>query len=293
MKGFALPVVVLAFAVAFGAGQASGVPDPCTLTLSLTPGERTAEITDVSPDSVTFTGEWTLTKPPGLDGAVTFTAANSQGWVAWVSPNSVNLGVENERTGNFTLTVVVPAGTRATSIGLLNVTGRLVVGSEVCAQAEASGVVSPDIYFGGIYMESRTDVVTVDGAGLGHVNLRVWSTANFEVGSLGELELEGPPGLVFENPGLLPPAKENGTVYETNVTIMVDASRLPAGSYHLSLVLWQACPYVCHGIDVFTNVEITLVVPERGLGPPAIAAIAGASVATAAAVFFWKRRGSA
>lgn len=296
MKNIALPVVAFAFALALGAGPASGVPDPCSLTLRLSPGEQVAAITDVASDAVEFTGYWNLSKPPALEGVVSFTASLSTGWVAWVSPNSFNLGAESEPSGNFTVTVVLPAGTRATSIGQLVVTGRLIVGAETCAQGQALGIVTPGPYFGSVNLEASTKVVEVAADGRASFGVRVWSTANFEVGSFGGLEFEGPEGLAYQNPGKLPAATANGSVAETNVTITVDASRLSAGVYPLGIFLMQPCPelMVCDGVVRYSSTTVVLVVPQRGIDSTTFTVIAGLAVAATGAALFWKhRRGSA
>ena len=114
------------------------------ISLTMFPGERVAEITASSPKAVQFLGNFTVDKLSFERAAVTLLATMTTGWVATVSPCSIT--VTNQRTLPFTVTVVVPAGTLATDIGQLTVTGRVVAGG-LQSQAQAQAIVSPAAYF--------------------------------------------------------------------------------------------------------------------------------------------------
>jgi hypothetical protein len=136
------------------------------IALTLTPGERVAEITASAPDAVQFSGNATIDKLSFERGSVTLLAVMTTGWVATVSPASIT--VTNQRSILYTVTVVVPAGTLATEIGQLTVTGRIAAGG-LQSQAQAQAIVTPAAYFRTIassttpFMESgySTQVVAV------------------------------------------------------------------------------------------------------------------------------------
>ena len=160
----AFMVVVSAFLALVPAASAQN-PVP-VIALSLTPGERTAEITASSPKAVQFSGNATIDKLSFERGQVSILATMSTGWVTTVSPASIT--VTNQKSILYTVTVVVPAGALATDIGQLLVTGRISAGG-LQSQAQAQAIVSPDAYFRTIassttpFMESgySTQVVAV------------------------------------------------------------------------------------------------------------------------------------
>jgi hypothetical protein len=114
------------------------------ISLTMSPGERIAEITASAPRAVQFIGNFTVDKLSFERATVTLLAVMSTGWVATVSPASVT--VTNQRTMPFTVTVVVPAGELAVNIGSLTVTGRVVAGG-LQSQAQAQAIVTPAAYF--------------------------------------------------------------------------------------------------------------------------------------------------
>lgn len=136
-------IMVGATLSAFAPSVAAQNPVP-VISLIMTPGERVAEITASAPDAVSFVGNYTVDKLNFERGQVSFTATVSTGWVATVSPASIT--VTNQRQGTITITVVVPAGTLATEIGQLTVTGRITAGG-LQSQAQAQGIVTPNAYF--------------------------------------------------------------------------------------------------------------------------------------------------
>ncbi|HKZ59090.1 MAG TPA: choice-of-anchor T family protein [Candidatus Thermoplasmatota archaeon] len=136
------------------------------IAITLLPSERVAPITASQQAAVTFTGNYTVDKLNIERAQVSFTAVVTTGWVATVSPASIT--VTNVRTGPFSVTVVVPAGTSATEVGQLTVTGRVIAGG-LQSQAQAQAIVTPKAYFRTIvssttpFMESSysTQVVLV------------------------------------------------------------------------------------------------------------------------------------
>lgn len=114
------------------------------ISISLSPPERTAKITASQQAAVSFTGNYTVDKLSFERAQVTFDAVVSTGWIATVSPGTVT--ITNQRTGPMSVTVVVPAGTSATEVGELTVTGRVIAGG-LQSQAVETKIVSVEAYF--------------------------------------------------------------------------------------------------------------------------------------------------
>ncbi len=136
-------LLVVSSLCVFAPPAAAQNPVP-VIAITLLPSERVAAISASQQAAVTFTGNYTVDKLSVERGQVTFTGVVSTGWVVTVSPASVT--VTNVRTGPFAVTVVVPAGTSATDVGQLTVTGRIIAGG-LQSQAQAQAIVTPKAYF--------------------------------------------------------------------------------------------------------------------------------------------------
>lgn len=142
-------IALLVFGTALAAvAQPASAQNPVpALSLTISPGERQAQITASQPAAVQFFGNYTVDKLSFERAVVTFIAVVSTGWAVTVSPASITVSGNAGRTGSIIVTVVVPAGTLAVDIGQLTVTGRAIAGGLQSAPAQAQGVITPQPYF--------------------------------------------------------------------------------------------------------------------------------------------------
>jgi hypothetical protein len=166
-----MAAVVAIQAVAPLAAAQNPVP---VIALTMTPGERIAEITASSPKAVQFLGNFTVDKLNFERASVTLLATVTTGWATTVSPASIT--ITNQRTQSFTVTVVVPAGTLATDIGQLTVTGRVVAGG-LQSQAQAQAIVTPAPYFR-IIASSTTPFMETAYSTQVIVAYKIWNEGN-------------------------------------------------------------------------------------------------------------------
>jgi hypothetical protein len=117
------------------------------LAITISPGDRTAEITASQPAAVTFAGNYTVDKLAFERAVVTITGSVSTGWPLTISPATITISGNANLRGTFLVTVVVPPGELATNIGQLQLTGRATAGGLQSVPAVASAIIKPQAYF--------------------------------------------------------------------------------------------------------------------------------------------------
>lgn len=168
-------VAMLLFSAVSAISQPAAAQNPVpVIAITLLPSERVAAVTASQQAAVSFTGNYTVDKLSVERAQVSFTAVVSTGWVAVVSPASIT--VTNVRTGPFSVTVVVPAGTSATEVGQLTVTGRIVAGG-LQSQAQAQAIVTPKAYFRTIVSSTTPFIESAYSAQVVLI-FRIWNEGN-------------------------------------------------------------------------------------------------------------------
>jgi hypothetical protein len=145
-RAFVVSMVLLSAFATLSPPAAAQNPVPA-LSITLSPGERTAEITASQPGPVSFSGGYRVDKLAFERAIVTITGTMSTGWPLTISPATIQISGNAGLTGNFTVIVVVPAGELATNIGQLSLTGRATAGGLQSPPAIAQAIVSPRAYF--------------------------------------------------------------------------------------------------------------------------------------------------
>ena len=218
-------------AAAVATSPAAAAPPFCTVEITLTPSEQEAPVTSTQPGAVEFHGEYHVDFPSFERGQLSLTAVVDQNWVATVSPASIT--ITNARTGVFTVTSIVPAGTPPDPVGQLVVTARLTAGGIQC-QDQAQAVISPRPYFDGFNGRISPAPVNLND-GKGSLQLTVGADASVPV--TATLELTGPEGLVMRGPTSVNlPVPASGTANVT-VTLDLEGPGLPSGTYNVTILV--------------------------------------------------------
>ncbi len=128
-----------------GEADASTNPIPI-VSIQLTPSQVQAHITDSQIGAVSFAGEVTVDKIPGIERLiVTLTAGVDTGWPVVISP--MTMPFVNPGSRQFQVTVVVPPSTSSHIIGTLMVTGSAKAPGLAPIISTAAGVVTVAQYF--------------------------------------------------------------------------------------------------------------------------------------------------
>jgi hypothetical protein len=266
MARAALRVAVAAFAVAglFVVGGPSVAADACAVEVTLTPGERLAEVTAASPVAVTFDGNVSLSKLAGPAAYVSITASVTTGWAATVSPNAFEVGSAPSFTGRFTVTSVVPAATSATAIGVVTVTARAHVESSQCARDQAQSIITPAAYEGPSVAAILEDRIEADGGGAASFRARLMHETNVRDATTAYLRIEGPAGLLHNAPDQLLVAVSNPAGPPADITVTLDARAVVPGEHRVRLYLYLGPPDLQAPA---ASDEVVLGVPDRAPVP--------------------------
>jgi hypothetical protein len=139
--------LVILSALAAMAPQAAAQNPVPALSITISPGDRTAEITASQPAAVTFAGNYSVDKLAFERAVVTIQGSVSTGWPVTISPATITISGNANLRGTFLVTVVVPPGELATNIAQLSITGRATAGGLQSVPAVASAIIKPQAYF--------------------------------------------------------------------------------------------------------------------------------------------------
>ena len=256
----------------------------CAIDITLEPSEREAPVTSTQPVAVTFSGNYTADFLAFERAQVTLTAVVDTGWVATVSPASIT--VTNARTGPFSVTSVVPAGTLPTPVGVLTVTARMVVGGIQCMDQE-TGLIKPRPYFEGLTARMDPRELALER---GTESFKLTIAGNASVPVSLSVTVEGPDGLSFRGPTALalPPPGSGPT--NVTATIQLSGPNLGPGTYEITV---QVRGTTQEGLSQNATLRAPLTVPEGigiALSSPVVMVGAAGAAAAGAFVFFWWRR---
>ena len=283
------PIIAAALAVGLLVGvlvPAAGAPTPCSIALSTGTTALEASVTSDSPDAVQLQLNFTVTKPDAARAVAMFAASVDLGWVATPSPSSVT--ITNQRAGILVVTIVVPAASKPTTVGIARVEASMTAGGVQCQGGSVDGItITPLPYFNSVAGHLTPTNVTLKG-GAAVVTVALGAKANVPV-SLA-LEYAGPAGVSFVGPASVSFAVNDAGVMNGTATVQLHAVDLPAGTYQFTVrVHGTASPDLSQ--------EATLNAPLVAPQPPDIVASAApflplaivAAIAAGVAVW-WKRR---
>ncbi len=280
------PVLVFMGLVFAGLAHPAEAASPfCAIDITVTPTEREAPVTSTQPAAVTFNGEYTVDFPSFERAQVTLTAVIDQGWATTVSPASIT--VTNARTGPFSVTTVVPAGTFPSQIGVLTVTARMIVGGIQCTDQETGLLIKPRPYFDGLTV--RMDPSRLELA-RGTESFKLTVAGNASVPVSLSFTMEGPDGLSMRGPSTLvlpPPGTGPSNV---TATIQLSGPNLAPGTYDITVTVRGTTQ---EGLSQNATLRAPLTVPEGvgvALSSPVVLVGAAGAAAAGAFVFFWWRR---
>jgi hypothetical protein len=237
---------------------------------------------------VTFYGNVTVDQVPGARMVVTLVADVSTGWSASVAPSSMVFASAGS-VQNFQVSVVVPPGEPASSIGQLTITARGTSAGLQCPPAQASAIITPRAYYGpwvATLSPNSAEARAATNSVLYVLNVSYVSNAEAP-GSI-PLDLEVPGGATHDAPAQIGLTTKGGGIYNATIEIRVRTASVANGTYQISARL-GASPGQPQGVAM-ANASLT--VPPRSVaGDPAPAALA-LVVASAAAGFASARRAS-
>jgi hypothetical protein len=119
-------------------------PNPIPiLSLSLSPSQLEAHVTDTELGAVTFTGNATVEQLQLMSSTVTLQAVVNTGWPVVLSPQTIPF--DGPGTEKFYVTVIVPPATSSLETGTVIVTGNCKAPGLAPIVASASAVVTVDL----------------------------------------------------------------------------------------------------------------------------------------------------
>jgi len=152
--------------------RAGPVPE---LSISLTPSQLQAEVTQSQLGAVTFGGEVTVDQMRMMSSTVTLTAVVNTGWPVVLSPQTIEMN--GPGTEEFQVTVIVPPATSALLAGNVIVTGQCKAPGLAPVVAAASAVVTIAPYYLA-HITTTGSEVTVDAGETRSVILTVTNDGN-------------------------------------------------------------------------------------------------------------------
>jgi len=153
------------------------------LTLSLTPRQLQAAVTESQLGAVTFGGTATVDQMRIMTSTVTLTAVVSTGWPVVLSPQTIEFTGPGEEP--FQVTVIVPPATSALLTGAVRVDGACKAPGLAPVVAACSAVVTVATYYRGHITatdsnfqvdggEKQTIELTVSNTGNAYANMRIY-----------------------------------------------------------------------------------------------------------------------
>ena len=180
-----MTLVMVLFASGFTSGSAPTGPSEVVdgpnlgpipvLTLSLTPHQLQAAVTESELGAVTFEGTATVDQMRIMTSTVTLTAVVSTGWPVVLSDQTIEFSGPGEES--FQVTVIVPPGTSAMLTGAVRVDGSCKVPGLAPVVAACSAVVTVSPYYRG-RITAPDGIVQVDGGEKQTIELTVYNDGN-------------------------------------------------------------------------------------------------------------------
>ena len=163
--------------------EAQVIPVRFRITLSLTPHQLQAEVTESQLGAVTFGGTATVDQMRILTSTVRLTAVVSTGWPVVISPQTIEFTGPGEEP--FQVTVIVPPATSALLAGNVRVDGACKAPGLVPVVATCSATVTVAAYYRGRITapnanvqvdggEKQTIELTVTNDGNAYANMRIY-----------------------------------------------------------------------------------------------------------------------
>lgn len=236
-----------------------------------------------------MTGNYTVTKPSFERAVATFSATVDPNWAATISPSTVTISGNVGGSGIFTVTVVVPAGSLPSEVGLLGVYAAMTSSGIMCQGDSVEGItITPLPYFDGLSAKIAPANVTLTN-GVGSFTLALSASANVPV--TATLNFSGPSGLSFSAPATVGlPAPGKGPMNAT-VTVRLRATDAIQGTQQVQVVVKGS---TSQGLTQQVQIAAPLdFIYSDNFSTNSVLAIVGVSLAAVGAVayvFWWRRR---
>jgi hypothetical protein len=238
--------------------SAHAIPSPCTIDISIEGTEFEAPITSTQPAAVEMQGSYTGTAPSGARAILTLTGSVSTGWAIAISPATVQMSGNVGGTGNFVVTVVVPAGALHEDAGLVTVDATMTVSGLQCHDTVSGISVTPRAYLEGVVWSSVPPELNVTGSGA-VVHLKLDLKANVPL----TLTFEGNPsgGLAIYAPASFQASPPSNGPFNATVAVTISPAAVPPGRYIANMTIHAVAQ---GGLSSDTPVEIPVNVRPGG-----------------------------
>ncbi len=254
------------------------------LSISLSPSQLEAVVTQDQLGAVTFEGEVTVDQLRVMSSTVTQQAVVSTGWPVVISPTTIKFA--GPGTESFTVTVIVPPGTSALMTGNVLVTASCKAPGLSPVVASANAVVTVKGYYL-LTIESEDPVLTLSPGESGEVKLQVWNRGN-GMARVSASVGPKPESVRFEfSADVFMVESEE---YH-NLTIKITATEsAPRGSHEVIVLFTLAEGEPSEG-SYHASFPITLNIPTIAatIGYPVIAALVVLSCVGVAVAVLWKK----
>ena len=187
MRRGVVAILVVAMLFLSGAALANAADSPITnidspqagpipeLTISLTPNQLQAEVTQSQLGAVTFGGEWTVDQMRVGHSTVTLTAVVNTGWPVVLSDQTFQ--VSGPGSEEFQVTVIVPPATSSLIAGNVIVTGQCKAPGLAPVVASAHAIVTVGAYYRGRIITSDGNI-ELDAGESSKVNVTIHNDGN-------------------------------------------------------------------------------------------------------------------